>query len=799
MCNKCLLLLLSLCLSMDRGLLAVLQAAPAAQGPSQHRQHNIAKAREALQALARERQIASHPVLHTSEQQLQLAALCIPGASSALGIKPSRGHAIPMLAMCRLAVSPKVTGSGSSVDRIRKLQHSAYALVAHSTLALQKQGHCAWVEATSNRASAADADEHFVRGMSFMWDEAGQKMRAMVEKKLAHVNDDASRAQSRVEVMVMLGDVCQLKAMLVGDAYHRSTESQPWIMAPQVVGGTGHLYILEGLARSLPVQLESEESINTWAQGVLACVASACFDSASGNIAAMSCLVDVCTRPSSKLCLHLERCATHQIHIIKASCCAMVNLASMLYSISKVLRVSRTLNALRNNIYNTVKSSFVVRYGEAPSITGLRKAVMQIMGIDGDELDLYRIDKFGKRHPKKFLQDLLIMIETSRFDLDTKEWVHYSPPPVLGHRQRFDLDELVGKHVQPILKVFVNRRWPEAALSRWTGVMTCLKRVAIGGLMNNFFGISLSTLDKKLEYKEADIRADMARKLARCLAGEEVDTKREVHATRVIKLASYFSDCVRQWQMIIIIMGASIVDKLHWVVLGRGPHQPKATLAEMIDPFASPITIALNSSFKLMKASAWTCDGPWGLLQFFGIVDFKVQHLMRFALRVLVQCSASVYLRLAARFASWPYRLHWLLNDRITTEEKRAIAQDFIDARECCLGPFAKTLRTHYGTVSKVLSEQCKSILIMWAFVVRLSTGPVECEHKIVKDEVHSASCAVMHAPVCHRAVCRHLQQAHLVRGGEDLSLQLGRRKVWSQRSSQQSASGHAPNRLFTS
>ena len=56
------------------------------------------------------------------------------------------------------------------------------------------------------------------------------------------------------------------------------------------------------------------------------------------------------------------------------------------------------------------------------------------------------------------------------------------------------------------------------------------------------------------------------------------------------------------------------------------------------------------------------------------------------------------------------------------------------------------------------------------------STNPVEVEHKVIKDYCCSQTSGATLAPVCHRAVCKHLNAAHVQKGNADMSLPLRKR-----------------------
>ena len=63
-------------------------------------------------------------------------------------------------------------------------------------------------------------------------------------------------------------------------------------------------------------------------------------------------------------------------------------------------------------------------------------------------------------------------------------------------------------------------------------------------------------------------------------------------------------DAARQWQTVVALVPASIVDKLHWYIMGRGTEFPKATLHTLVDPYISVVTNALNDCLALLDS--WT-------------------------------------------------------------------------------------------------------------------------------------------------------------------------------------------------
>lgn len=748
--------------------LVIVDPAARAQRHLEARVGNAAIARAKRSAAA-----VSQQQLKASDDAVKLTALMVPGAAGVLGVAKGvltkLNHHPPMEAMVRLAISSKVTGSGGDLDRVRRLQHHAYALVGSSALYLQEQGVERWLEEATGHA---EGGKHFIRGWTLSWDEASQKLRALAgrSEKLKEVIE--TRSQSRVDVMATLASVCQMRAEVGVDGHvKRCLDTQPWLCQPLVLERTDAAHLIEGLLRVVPCNLSDKAARKNWCTNALAVIGTFCFDSASSNLLTMRLLIGFLEGSSLPVLIHGERCSVHQMHIVKASCLVLTKLASMLYCVSKVLKLSRTLSGLRDMIFQVVSRRLVVRYGQqAPDVADLRDAALAIFGVDGNEDQIYFLDRHGNRKMTGYFKDICEMIEKSRFDVASKEWVYYADVRC-GVRPRLSHDEMVHSIAMPICRIFVYRRWPTAALSRWVGVMECLKKACLGMMMMDILPESLAGLSGKLNIDERVIQEAAVENARRLLAGEEMNLNKAVHDSRVLKVSRYFGNFENKWQIVVILKAACIVDFMHWGLLGRGGRRPPADLHGLVDINKSLIAEALSAC--LCHLLEWRLDGRWALLKFFGMDAGHMANpeSMRWARRVLLQVGAGIWLRMELRFASWPYRLQWLITDSTSEAEKDEVAQQFIDEPACCLGSFCKALRRVFGSVAELRCEECKSVIMMFIALVRFNTADTEREHKLFADDIAAPTTATSHSIAGWRAVCRHLHHAHLARGGVDHSL----------------------------
>lgn len=631
----------------------------------------LARARAKSAANRKERKQAAETRI--DHEGAQVAALCIPGVASLLqapgtsSLQPKQGR-LHLPAMTKLAVSPKVKGSGAAIERVRRLQNVSCALLSAAALKLQRAGLERWLVAPPKAEVV-----HRVLGFSAMWDEASQKLKALLTtvrgmKMKEHVASNMS-APKEVQVMCVLGSVhhVQLRAgpsetpELVG-------QWQPWLAPPLFLTSTAHKYLIEGLARVLPVDLTDIAKVNRWTSGEKSrcVVVTLCFDFASSNVATFRSITAGLENADSPLLLHGERCATHCIHLVKARCIAASDFAGVLYSVSKLMVSNRVVDGLSANIIGLVSGSLEYRFGEPPSVSGLLDGVATIMGIDGNLGMAYGAGG-GSAKRKPWYEAVQNMCEQSRFDPTTGKWVCYVQPGASIEHADFQ-QKAVVRIVQPLLEVFVARRWETAALSRWTGVMSCLKRMAVGVMMNSVFATALGKLEDKLGVTPDALKREQDTNAARAAAGEEVDDTPAKNMSRVLRASAFFRRADRAWQLGVTIVSVGIVDRLHWQVLGAHGAGSKATLTDLVDPKKTMVGEAMARVVSLLDS--WSPDGEWAVLQWFRLPGWADADARRFTRNTLTRLAAGLFMRTEKRFCTWPYRLQWLLSASVDDETK---------------------------------------------------------------------------------------------------------------------------------
>lgn len=597
--------------------LASLQVGPSGdEGRPQRRGASPGALAKARAAKAKKKQEAEKTSQRLDPDAVVVASLCIPGCTGLLGevaenaLAPyrKRDGPLPLLAMCKLAVSAKVRGSGAVIDKVRRLQHLSSAMLGASALHLQEQGLQAWLR----RAIPAGSTSHRVVGFALMWDEAEQKMKALLAKiaelkALSQTKEHAPATQTTVNVMVCLASVHNMTVDVDGEGHvSREYQWQPWLAAPLFLTSKNKDCILEGFARSMPVNVMKPEEASTWCRGPNNFfVATFCFDFAPSNLAAFRHMGHQLEEGHSAFLIHGERCATHCVHLVKSGCLSASQLSGMLYSISKLVTGNRVVNGLRHAIFEHVRGRLSLRTGPPPSNNWLKSAIVQVLGID-DDLSMMHFDSGGTRKPTTWFRLVEDMCANCHFDKNTGEWLFFAPAGP-GLRQEGLLREAAAAIANPLIEVFVNRRWETAAFSRWTGVMRCLKRVSLGIIMNSVLPSALAKLKDKVGASQERLDQDIKKIEEQARSGAEVDNTMVQVLSRVLRVSAFFSDGDRKWQTGVTLITVSVVDKLHWDILGSGGKRERATLSNMVDPTASRIVATLAQLFDLL--SGWHGDG----------------------------------------------------------------------------------------------------------------------------------------------------------------------------------------------
>ena len=623
-------------------------------------------------------------------------------------------------------------------------------------------------------------------GLRVVWDEAGHKMRPLLKQtSQPSVAACDPRASAVVQVLTATCDV--FSVCCVSDASTNRSVSldrwEPWLCPPRPLLSTSADFILHALLTMLPFPVDERPALESVLNACDVLFVVFLCDSASGNLRACRYLLHIARQVGFRVIFHIEVCSIHQTHIIRSASYDLVGCAGILYSLSKVLRISSSLDALRLCLMVAVKRLVKFRLcdksSRAPSVFG--NVVKTIFGIDGTESFLFKKDADGNLQPKAFFTTLLNMTQDIEFLPDGTIMVLFDNDPLhRGMPSSRLLQAAVDVVMAPVMKLFINRVWNTAALSRWTHITETLKRVTLGCAMGRLLRTALAGMSGQLNLDEHTINAALAKAAAAEERGEDPGVQQAWarHGKRVLKISTYFATPGRSVVLGCLLISLAVVDQLHHSIIGHG-RENRATLWTMAHPFYSVVGVALQRVLSLMEVWFVGVGSPWHLLNWlgFGTCDhYQIRLLCR---RILIRVSCGVFRRLEIRFAGLPYRLLWLLlvtatpdqgldENRPTDDDIISVCRSLLDADEHCLPLAALHFRSYFPTVAAMRGPKARAAVRTLSNALGFSTDEVERENRHVSRGVQSQGQARQHSSVVNGELCRKLREVHMMKGGAD-------------------------------
>lgn len=584
-----------------------------------------------------------------------------------------------------------------------------------------------------------------------------------------------------LSVMVCIGRV-MLDTLRDGQS---STRWEPWTCPLLFLRRSNADSLIEGVLRNYPFDLGSGEVLTELGGQFGFVFLSFGVDSAASNLQAMCWFQDqIMNDGPENISLHYEPCASHQVHIVKSRCIDVAGFAGQLYSSSKLLRLSSSLNGMRDAIHSILelKLDLVLQAGpETIENHPFMLVCRHIFGVDGDLSFLYS-HKNGQRTPKPFLIDLQELCKHVAYDADQGRWKYMAwtfEEHDTARRQGRPLpsmcrEDAVCQASVLLQNVCFGKAWPIAALARWTHVVDGMKRLVFGIALGGILSDAFSLLGTAMRLDEAHVQARLAEVAASVAAGGQDDGWAK-HCARVLRVAKFWGQAEHKWKAGIVLIALAPVDRLTYLIMGTG--QGPAKLNDMVDPEKSIVGRASQQILRLLSVWSDNEDNTtWTLLGELGFADWEVNSCMRqFARKQCVQLSCGIFRRLVVRLAGFPYRLQWLSSSAVSDEVKETLADEFFALPEHCLSPATRRIRQKIGTSLRLLGPEGLHMVGALEHAISFSTHPVEVQHRSCRDEIQSATRGSGHAHSAHRAVVRQVTQAFVHKGNSNPTMQARR------------------------
>ena len=603
-------------------------------------------------------------------------------------------------------------------------QTCAQELVCKSALEIQRSFWSKMIASSARdrtaRAEAHRASSHQRRSSDFaflgcrlMWDEAAHKLRPLLS--YGEREGNASAPSSGHTVLQVMSVVCVLTCVCVGVSeggdWFSAQRWEPWLCPLRILASTHTNYILQALLSSLPFLVDDGAARDTVLRAcdlfvfVLAC------DAASSNIKSIKYLLHV-LRQEPRFLMHPEICSVHQLHIVKTRAFDLVNVAGILYSLSKIMRVSTTLQTFHSTLHavvsNCAKVSLRKEGGSGDDDSDFTKVVKSLFAVNGCDAHLHKTLAGGVKVPTRFWENVLALCLSCSVTPSGKLTLYVDDSPASRLLSATDLRKAaVDSFMEPMSYLFVHRAWKAAALSRWTHISEALKKVVLGCLLGRIVPLALATISTSLRVDERAVEDAMAKfsELEKKGGASEGASAWAKHGKRVMRISKFFAQEGQSWQLGCLTVTTCMLDHFHHAIIGHGGGT-RANLSTMVDPRKTIIGSTLQMCLEHLKSWTFEAGSPWCLLKWLSAPSLSHAPLQDFARRLLVQVSCGVFRRFEVRFSSLCYKVQWLISDGATDADRDHLANLLWDADEHCLPDHLKKLRKWCGSKDALLGPK---------------------------------------------------------------------------------------------
>lgn len=696
----------------------------------------------------------------------QLMAASFPHVARMCGlqIKAARMDENRARLVSQLAVSPLLRGAAP----IRETQSRAADLLAHTCMSLQRECFSELFASGQHQLGDLPEERFKVHVVSWQFDETSQLMKSVTPAGFK--NEHTGFGRTSEQVMMQNGILTTCVAQ--GDATE-VLRQEPYLCRALVLQSQTADALLEALFRQLPFSPESSEGMRTLSSSCDALVISFVVDRAATNFRALTyiwrCLSDP-AMPKSVLPF-VEPCAAHGVALVKARGQLSSSIVGGGHTFSTLMRQGRFGVALRDTFVKLASSKLRVVRGPMPP--EMRERSRRLLGLLFGELGgrVRRTQPNGQPLPRSFSDELEHLVSVVALGQGGVEelthfcWVAEGSPehelgaPV-GSACCHDFEESVERTIVPVLNLMVHKPWDRSAQSRWTYVLTLLRKLCLGYLS---FGLLPAALrDLKTHWGLSEGMAPMLERMIGADNGEYEHRSK----LRLLRVVRAFCSSDSLFALGLEVTTLSTIDPLLYDILGDGEKE-RCNLARLVSERHSVVAASQEALWRLLQA--W---GPgaeaWCLLDGLGC-DWDQEACKSEARAAVLRAASALVDYFAQRLSHPPYSLLKLTDDALDVGAKRAVAESFLLVPDHCLSLFCRRLRERCGNVHSLMSEGAHILSALNAGSA-ISIDPTERLHAQLRVEIRSTGRGKSLTPCANRVLCQQTRAEHQRRFGTDVA-----------------------------
>jgi hypothetical protein len=653
----------------------------------------------------------------------------------------------------------------------RHVQTRASSIVAQCALTQQREWTLQHIAGLMAKADDVDVEDlalgvnRPVHVITWQWDETSQRVRSLLGNRLK--GERLTRHKVSAQIMMQSG---------TWDRYHVEGESCTLIDSNKMLARGCMLsrqsanFLIEGMSRAMPFFFDDIGDVRALALGSVATILSFSCDRASANFRTCAWIWKALEHSPDNFLPHLEPCALHAVHLVKCRPKEAKQLIGSISILSSCLRDWRFGEALRESILTHVRLRLDVQRVQRPDAQKVKATAVMDALFPQDEYEwCFDTDTKGERKKKRVRMDLEALANAVEFGSNASDKIiHHccveadSPEALAGMRIGGPCctteAESVEKVVAPILNWIVHNPLSSISASRWTHVVTGLRKTLAGILAQRVLPESLRSMQVHWGTHDGVIAA-----LERAVAADEDDfkSKSKLRLLRVCKAL-----CPERVGPTIALALQCVlaVDHIMYQVLGDG-RRKRATLKDLCGHESSSIASAQDKIVQLLDG--WGANAPiWQLFHSTGGSADDDEFTFS-AKSQLLQQSAALLDHLELRMCNPPYSLIKLVDAGVPDVEARQAAIGFFKVSDHCLNTFCKRLKALYPNRSALVCEG-KKVIQAWAESSCVAIDGTERSHGQMRQDLRTEKRARNFTRSSNKMVCSEVRVGHIARGGLD-------------------------------
>lgn len=621
---------------------------------------------------------------------------------------------------------------------------------------------CAWFRRQSPAGHCHEVHIQYVHES----DSTGQNISQHLVQRIGR----PSRQQLSTEVIHQQGVLHILLRVVSPDGTaHEADIVQVWLAPSLVLLGKTAVFLRTALERGMPFDIGQ----GNWAHWVsLIKVACDTFgfgqvgDKASANIPAFrhfaECVLDV-----PQAVVDVSSCELHSLQNIKTSLPDLRGYIGRLYSLSRIMKVA-SFHADLLNVVEYMADS-VVRI-TAPPPAGQASELRILVGL------LFRPEaehhRRGGEASSVLISDLEALCDAQVYRIEGEEgqpaaFVHYCWDVQSGQPCCADLATCRGKIAASQVNLQLSTAMDTVAMSRFTHLGKCRKRLLMGMASGGFFLTALHTAaGKNISDRTAALEDPVAPLQHATELGAGSADHQDAHRSRCGRLAEWLASLETHFLLPIAEVCESVLDDLQYRFFGH--KGSSITVGELVDPVSSPIGKALQTYRALLVAWSPSSTGPWAVLFLSGWRNFDDTRARLAARREALLCACGVFMRFDIKFSALPWALSKLTGQSANDSEKAELRRFLVEGPACCKPLYVQGLVRRFPTETDLASETALAAMRLAEKTRLLTTKLSELGHAEERQALYSKGPGRSFIHHSRRDLIRRSRVVYMAGGGAD-------------------------------